>query len=498
MADLRYQTDPSDEELLERWHKGDRDAFTHLVERHQHFVYRAAYGFCGDGPMAEEAVQEVFVGLASRPLNYSNKGPNSFRRWLYSVVGHKARNIMRGERRKKLRVQSRGYKQRVRQRTLEHESRTRAEAAFDKDTDTKLRNALQQLPPELRLPIVLHFVEQVPQREIGRMSGMTLRAVQKRIAKGLKMMRQRLEGLGIASAAVVLPQLLERESLLEMPAGLLTELARQDFPSATVLTSASAASAGPAGSSGSSAFSAYSSRAAIGSSVAWWPAVAVVCLASAAVGSTWWLSSKGKHATAARGGSAAERPQKPASLNRRWTFKEGPAKDLKLMEGNWQWRAAGQGFPAAMMCDLRSNSALVLPVKFSPADGPFFISLTFWLVDRVPGGMGATWMKNGKPIFGQMVKRPFKHTAEVRRYNIRQYYSGRWVLGMDGENLNVICRHEVAWPSERIVLQMRNCYLEEIELRYLSAEKLPTFGRDLEKLFISAKNHQWPDGLPVP
>ena len=63
---------------------GDLDSFEALVRAYTPKVYAHAYRFFGDGPSAEDAVQEVFVKVFRSLPDFD--GRSSFSTWLYRVT----------------------------------------------------------------------------------------------------------------------------------------------------------------------------------------------------------------------------------------------------------------------------------------------------------------------------------------------------------------------------------------------------------------------------
>ncbi|HNR32213.1 MAG TPA: RNA polymerase sigma factor [Candidatus Hydrogenedentes bacterium] len=73
-----------DQELVRKSKRGDRDAFSELVRRHQNMVYNVAYRFVRDPALAEDMAQEAFV-KAFRLLK-GFRGECSFSTWVYRVT----------------------------------------------------------------------------------------------------------------------------------------------------------------------------------------------------------------------------------------------------------------------------------------------------------------------------------------------------------------------------------------------------------------------------
>lgn len=65
-----------DQELLRQLAKGNEEAFRALYERYQGPIYRFALHMSGNGAIAEEVTQEVFMILIGNPKSYRpEKGP---------------------------------------------------------------------------------------------------------------------------------------------------------------------------------------------------------------------------------------------------------------------------------------------------------------------------------------------------------------------------------------------------------------------------------------
>ena len=73
-----------DLELVEQTKKGNQEAFSELVRRHQQVTYNLAYRYMRDATQAEDMAQEAFL-KAFRLLN-GFRGDSSFSTWLYRVT----------------------------------------------------------------------------------------------------------------------------------------------------------------------------------------------------------------------------------------------------------------------------------------------------------------------------------------------------------------------------------------------------------------------------
>ncbi|THK37172.1 RNA polymerase sigma factor [Ensifer sp. MPMI2T] len=82
-----------DAELVERAVRGDREAFSLLVERHYDFVNAVAWRWSGNLTDAEDITQDVCIRLGSAIRGF--RGTSRFRTWLYTLTLNAARDHRR-------------------------------------------------------------------------------------------------------------------------------------------------------------------------------------------------------------------------------------------------------------------------------------------------------------------------------------------------------------------------------------------------------------------
>jgi RNA polymerase sigma-70 factor (ECF subfamily) len=91
---------PSDEELLDEFAAGDRQALEHLFARHRQPAYRVAHRLLGNEADALDAVQEGFVKALTHLDGF--QGRSSFKTWLLRVVSNAALDLGRQRGRREL------------------------------------------------------------------------------------------------------------------------------------------------------------------------------------------------------------------------------------------------------------------------------------------------------------------------------------------------------------------------------------------------------------
>ena len=86
----------TDLELLERYRKGDREAFSDLVVRYQRPIYNAAFWVLRRAEDANDVTQTVFLRVAERLDEYDPK--YKFFSWIYRIAVNESLNLLRRNR----------------------------------------------------------------------------------------------------------------------------------------------------------------------------------------------------------------------------------------------------------------------------------------------------------------------------------------------------------------------------------------------------------------
>ncbi|HEU4383536.1 MAG TPA: sigma-70 family RNA polymerase sigma factor [Anaeromyxobacteraceae bacterium] len=86
----RREADDAEAALLARLRAGDRAAFAALVGRHAGSLLRVAMSLLRDRAVAEEVVQETWLGLLTGLETF--EGRSSLRTWLFQILVNRARS----------------------------------------------------------------------------------------------------------------------------------------------------------------------------------------------------------------------------------------------------------------------------------------------------------------------------------------------------------------------------------------------------------------------
>ena len=82
-----------DVELLQRFRKGDREAFTELVIRYQKPIYNAAFWVLRKAEDASDVTQTVFLKVVERIDDYDPQ--YKFFSWIYRIAVNESLNLLR-------------------------------------------------------------------------------------------------------------------------------------------------------------------------------------------------------------------------------------------------------------------------------------------------------------------------------------------------------------------------------------------------------------------
>lgn len=172
---------PGDEVLVRRAREGDREAFGLLVERYMRTAYAVALSVTRSHEDAEDAAQEAFA-VALERLDEC-RSPGKFGGWLLTIVGNRARNLLRREG--------------IRSTEPLPPSASTERPGPDRDAErgelrALLRSAVAELPDVQRDVLLLHDLEGWKHREIAESLGLPTGTVRSHLHYARKRVRRTL------------------------------------------------------------------------------------------------------------------------------------------------------------------------------------------------------------------------------------------------------------------------------------------------------------------
>jgi RNA polymerase sigma-70 factor (ECF subfamily) len=173
--------------------EGEQMALAELYDKYQGVMYGMAMRITGDSGLAQDVVQESFLGIWRNAGRYASDRA-SVRTWMLSITHHRAVDALR-RRRPTVELPDSEISA-PRALTLPD---VWGEVSSRLDADT-VRGALQALPTAQREAIELAYFGGLTQQEIAARTDTPLGTVKSRVRLGLLSLRRVLEGGAMGDA----------------------------------------------------------------------------------------------------------------------------------------------------------------------------------------------------------------------------------------------------------------------------------------------------------
>lgn len=186
----------SDAELVQRMADGDVGALDVLYSRYARPVYSFALRIVGDGPLAEEVLQEAFL-RAWQQAGRFEFARGSFASWLLSIAHNLAIDEVRRRQRRPQRADAVEIDDVLRLEV--DESANVEEAAEATELRARIGAVMARLPPPQRQVIELAYFEGLTQREIAALLDEPLGTIKTRMRLGMLKLKEYLASEGDAA-----------------------------------------------------------------------------------------------------------------------------------------------------------------------------------------------------------------------------------------------------------------------------------------------------------
>lgn len=174
---------PSDEELMMAVRGGDLAAFEQIVVRHQAEAWRVAYRFIGDAVEAEDLAQEAFLRILDAAGRYKHTA--TFRTYLFRVLTHLCLDHVR----KKRPIPIDPLPQTADRLASPPRQVGRQER------DKLIQAALDALPADYRMAVVLRYFEGLSGTEMAVAMGRSEKAVERLLSRAKSALEPQLKGI---------------------------------------------------------------------------------------------------------------------------------------------------------------------------------------------------------------------------------------------------------------------------------------------------------------
>jgi RNA polymerase sigma-70 factor (ECF subfamily) len=179
----------TDEELLARFQRGQREAFGLLVKRYERELYGYLCRYLGDASLAEDVFQNTFLQLYVKIGTYEAGRP--VRPWLYTIATHQAIDALRRAGRHQAvsldqqREETAGGEVQTLLGLLESRWSDPADEVQAEERRLWVRDSVDRLPDFLKQVVILAYYQGLKYREIADILDIPLGTVKSRLHAAL-------------------------------------------------------------------------------------------------------------------------------------------------------------------------------------------------------------------------------------------------------------------------------------------------------------------------
>ena len=191
------EKDP-DADLISAFKSGNTRAFDQLVLRYKDRIFNLCYRSLGDYQEAYDTAQEIFIKVYKNLQSF--RGEASFLTWLYTIAGNTCKNRLKSldyrYRNKKVSLndphnQDGGN----REVDIEDESESPLVVLEKKEKMKIIQGAIDSLPAEQKMVVVLRDIEGLSYDEIINITGHRLGTVKSKLSRARLILREKLRGI---------------------------------------------------------------------------------------------------------------------------------------------------------------------------------------------------------------------------------------------------------------------------------------------------------------
>lgn len=180
------------EDLQARAADGDSRAFEQLMQGTKASLYRFVRRYVGDADDAYDLVQEAYAAAWLAIRRYDPARP--FEAWLFTIAINKCRDWSR-RRRVRRWLLSAGDLTTPEAMAVRDGARDASETLATAQDLARLGQAIANLPPQLKEPLILTAIEERSQAEAAALLGISVKAVETRVARARRKLADTLASL---------------------------------------------------------------------------------------------------------------------------------------------------------------------------------------------------------------------------------------------------------------------------------------------------------------
>ncbi len=185
-----------DKVLVEDFHAEDAVAFDKLVLKYQDMIFNLCYRLIGDYDEAHDCAQETFIKVY-RNLNRF-KFKSSFSTWIYRIAVNTCKNYLASSairmKRKMIRIDNPGRPGDGMQSIDIHDRSSNPAILFERrEKERDIQRAIESLPRNQRILVVLRDIEGRTYEEIVTITGLKSGTVKSKLSRARQNLRERLK-----------------------------------------------------------------------------------------------------------------------------------------------------------------------------------------------------------------------------------------------------------------------------------------------------------------
>ena len=175
-----------DVQLIRKILSGDDEAFNALVQKYQKSVHTLVWRKIGDFHYAEEITQDIFLQTYKKLSTL--KDPNQFAGWLYTIANRLCIAWMRQQKPAMQPLENASVKA-IDNLTYERYVSEQCESEATERRYEIVEELLKKLPESERTVMMLHYLSEMPTKEIGESLGVSVNTVVSRLHRARKRLK---------------------------------------------------------------------------------------------------------------------------------------------------------------------------------------------------------------------------------------------------------------------------------------------------------------------
>lgn len=189
--DFKEGQEPSDQELIEAFQKGDQTVFEVLVSRYEDRLFNTVLGLVRNQHEAEDVFQDVLLKLYKKLKDF--RGESKFFTWLYRVsVNTTWDHLRKKKRRPAISLDAAIEDKKISPKKLESPDAGPSQLAEGSEGKQILNKVLGKLKPDHRIVLQLKEVEGYSYQEIADILKCSIGTVESRLFRARAQLKKKL------------------------------------------------------------------------------------------------------------------------------------------------------------------------------------------------------------------------------------------------------------------------------------------------------------------